>query len=245
MAERPSETVLEETPNRSLTFLRGITRYPQIQSLLVPYGYTPEQHAEGWKLLLAASGAPSTTAVSPPVTTPAHQAMVTLDAWDESGFARIDAALEGSFPEQHAVVFAGGLAASTGADAVIGMQTLLERLDTLETGKDRPKASRKKDEAALARLSERGITKAERERLSSLVKQAMILEPAAAPVADTKREEALHALYVWYREWSKTARAVISKRAYLISLGLAKRKSPKKAAPESAPAAEAAGKTEA
>jgi hypothetical protein len=29
MAERPSETVLEETPNRALTFLRGITRYPQ------------------------------------------------------------------------------------------------------------------------------------------------------------------------------------------------------------------------
>jgi hypothetical protein len=33
MAEPPSETVLEETvleetPNRSLTFLRGITRYP-------------------------------------------------------------------------------------------------------------------------------------------------------------------------------------------------------------------------
>lgn len=84
----------------------------------------------------------------------------------------------------------------------------------------------------------------ERERLSGLVKQAMSLEPASAPVVDTKREEALHALYVWYREWSKTARAVISKRAYLISLGLAKRKSPKKAAPENAPAAGAAGKTE-
>jgi hypothetical protein len=41
------------------------------------------------------------------------------------------------------------------------------------------------------------------------------------------------------------ARAVISKRAYLISLGLAKRKSSKKAAPASAPAGEAAGKTEA
>src|SRR5512132_2362084 len=242
MAERPSETVLAATPNPSLTFLRGITRYPQIQSLLVPYGYTPEQHGEGWKLLLAASGAPSTTAASAPATTPAHQAMTTLDAWDESGFARIDAALEGSFPEQHALVFAGGLAASTGAAVVLGVQTLLERLDILETGKDRPKASRKKDEAALARLAERGITKAERERLAGLAKQAVSLEPASAPVVDTKREEALTALYVWYREWSKMARAVISKRAYLISLGLAKRKSPKKAAPGSAPAAGAAGK---
>ncbi len=245
MAERPSETVLEETPNRSLTFLRGIARYPQIQSLLVPYGYTPEQHDEGWRLLLAASGAPSTTVVSAPVTTPAHQAMTALDAWDERGFALIDAALEGFFPEQHAFVFAGGLAASVGAAAVIGVQTLLERLEALETGKDRPKASRKKDEAALARLSERGIAKGERDRLAGLVKQARSLEPTAAPVIDTKRQEALHALYLWYREWSKTARAVISKRAYLISLGLAKRKSPKKAASASAPAGEAAGKTEA
>ena len=246
MVDVPSETVLEETPNRALTFLRGITKYPQIQALLAPSGYTPEQHVEGWKLLLAASGAPSGAAVSAPVTTPAMGAMLTLDAWDEPGFARIDAALEGSFPEQHAFVFAGDLRASTGAAAVIGVQTLLARLDALETGKDRPASSHAKDKSALTRLAERGIPKAERERLAGLVQQAMSLAPATAPVIDTKHTEALQALYVWYREWSKTAHAVITKRAYLISLGLAKRRSSKKeqGAPGGAVAA-AAGKTEA
>jgi hypothetical protein len=247
MADLPSQTVLEESPTRSLAFLRGIARYPQIQSLLAPSGYTPEQHAEGWRLTLAAIGAPSATAINAPVITPAHQAMVTLDAWDESGFARIDAALETSFPEQHAFVFAGGLTASVGAAAVAGVQTLLARLDTLASGKDRPKSSHKKDEAALARLSERGIDKPERERLAGLVKQAMTLAPAVAPVDDTKHQAALHAVYLWHREWSKTARAVISKRAYLISLGIAKRKSSKKekaVAPAVLPAGGPSGKTE-
>ena len=237
MAELPSETILEESPTRALAFLRGIARYPQIQSLLAPNGYTPEQHSEGWALTLAAIGAPSSTAGSAPVTTPAHQAMVTLDAWDEPGFARIDAALETSFPEQHAFVFAGGLAASVGAAAVAGVQTMLARLDTLASGKDRPKASHKKDEAALSRLAERGIDKAERERLSALVEQAKSLGPAAAPVDDTKHQAALYAVYLWHREWSKTAKAVISKRAYLISLGLAKRKSSKKKEKAAAPVA--------
>ena len=60
-----------------------------------------------------------------------------------------------------------------------------------------PEASRKKDEAAVALLAERGIDKAERARLSSLVTQAKSLGPAAAPVDDTKRRVALLAVYLW------------------------------------------------
>ena len=218
MADVPSDTILEESPTRALAFLRGIAKYPQIQALLAPNGYTPEQHSEGWTLTLAAIGAPSTTATSAPLTTPAHQAMVTLDAWDESGFARIDAALETSFPDQHGFVFAGGLGASVGPAAVVGVQTLLTRLEALASGSDRPAASHKKDKAAIARLAERGIDKAERERLSALVKEAMSLAPTAAPVDDSKHQAALLAVYLWHREWAKTAHAVITKRPYLISL---------------------------
>jgi hypothetical protein len=73
MADAPSQTVLEESPTRALSFLRGIARYPQIQSLLAPSGYTQEQQSEGWRLTLAAIGAPSTAPASAPVATPAHQ----------------------------------------------------------------------------------------------------------------------------------------------------------------------------
>jgi hypothetical protein len=245
MADVPGETVLEEAPTRALAFLRGIAKYPQIQAVLAPNGYTKAQHDEGWRLTLAAIGAPSATEPAAPVTTPAHQAMLTLDAWDERGFARIDAALETSFPEQHAFVFAGGLTASVGPAAVAGVQTMLTRLDALASGEGRPAGSRKKDQAAIARLAERGIDEAQRERLAALAKQAVAFVPTAAPVDDSEHQAALLAVYFWHREWAKTARAVITKRAYLISLGLAKRKSGKKTpaiAPTAArldPAAEA------
>jgi hypothetical protein len=237
---KPVEDRLEhsESPTRALTFLRGIAKYPQIQALLAQSGYTPEQQAEGWSLTLAAIGAPSANPPSAPKPTPADQAMATLDAWDERGFDRIDAALETSFPEQHAFVFAGGLVASTGAKAVAGVQTMLARIDALEAGTDRPKSSHKSDLAAVTRLAERGIDKTERARLAALATQATSLAPTVAPVDDTKHQAALLAVYLWHREWSKTARAVITKRAYLISLGLAKRKSTKKekvVAPATAP----------
>src|SRR5262249_23074348 len=151
-------------------------KYPHIQAILAQNGYTAERHAEGWKLLLDAAGAPVAAPPPVPARTLAQRAIVTLDAWDERGFARIDAALEGAFPEQHAFIFAGGLGPSVGPAAVLGVQALLERLDALESGKNRPKTSQKTDHEALALLAERGITKDERQRLSDLVKQATSLD---------------------------------------------------------------------
>jgi len=45
-----------------------------------------------------------------------------------------------------------------------------------------------------------------------------------------ERNHALHELYLWYKDWSETAHAVIKKRAHLITLGLAKRKPRKSSA---------------
>lgn len=42
--------------------------------------------------------------------------------------------------------------------------------------------------------------------------------------ASGEREQGLLALRAWYLDWSDTARAVISRRDYLIRLGLAQRK---------------------
>ena len=156
--------------------------------------------------------------------------MQELDSWDEDGFRRVRAPLERLHPEQAAFVFAGELAASTGPAAVLGVKTLLDRLDELEKGKSR-KATRAADHAALKTLAGRGITKEERVRLRALVDAAQKLdEPAPLPVsAPADRQQALVKLYGWYKDWSETARSVVKKRAYLITLGLAKRKSPKKA----------------
>ncbi len=228
-----SETILEATPGRALDFLKGVGKSPVVYALLAQAGYTEEEHARGWKLLLQATGAPGANG-APPANAPtaAAQATMELDAWDEGGMARIDAALESRFPEQHAFVFADGLGPSTGAQAVIGVDLLLTRIATLEGGKGRAKSSHKADRAALDLLEARGITKHERTRLAALVLQAQTVEaPEPTPDLDTPRREALLSLLGWYRDWAKTAKAVLAKRAHLITLGLAKRRSRKDAPP--------------
>jgi len=235
----PGATVLEETPGRALDFLRGVTRSRVLYAQLAHAGYTQEEHQEGWRLLFKAAGYAPDAPVAPPPRADADAAIVELDAWDEAGFARVRAALDRLHPEQSELVFAGGLAASAGAAAVVGVKTLLDRLDALEHGKDRPKAARKADLAALATLDRRGITAAERARLRALVERAAVIGDAPGDGEKTRlaeraartRTEDLARLYAWYKDWSVTARSVIKKRASLITLGLAKRKSRAKAPP--------------
>ena len=231
----PSQTVLEQAPGRALTFLRGISQNSLIHALLAQAGYTPEDNRQGWERLLKASGyrpdqpAPAVTG------SPAFDAMVAIDAWDEDGFRRIRSALTRLHPEQAAFVFEGQLAACTGPSAVVGTATLLDRLEDLENGKER-KATRKDDHAALETLAKRGIDKAERARLRKLVDTAQTVdknpwvEGKDTPTA-VERRAALTDLYAWFKDWSETARAVVKKRAHLITLGLAKRKSPSRKAP--------------
>ena len=227
-----SLTVLEETPGRALTLLRGVAKVPAIYTLLASAGFDDDEYRLGWRLLHEAAGyQPTPTAA--PARTPATAAQEELDAWDEDGLRRIRAALARFHQEQEAFVFAGGLAPSSGPAAVVGVGLLLARLDDLRSGKDR-KATRKADQAALATLARRGFDDAELARLAKLVAtstSAGVAEPVAEPRAEPVA--ALAALYVWYRDWADTARSVVKKRAHLITLGLAKRRSPaKEGAPE-------------
>ncbi|HVY48803.1 MAG TPA: hypothetical protein VHB21_23100 [Minicystis sp.] len=202
----------------------AVTKFPALYAQLAKAGYTADDHQEGWRLLLAAAGFTPTAAPPPRAPSPAFDAMAELDALDEDVFARARAALERLHPSAFAFVFAGGLAASQGPGAVVGMGVFLDRLDALEHGKGREKSEHKGDLAALATLEKRGLTKAERKRLHALVDAAKDLGDAPAPPpAPAPTHDDLRALYAWYKDWSTTARSVIKKRASLISLGLAKR----------------------
>ncbi|MFS8071398.1 MAG: hypothetical protein ACMG6S_33930, partial [Byssovorax sp.] len=142
------------------------------------------------------------------------------------------AALDRRHPEQSLFVFEG-LTASTGAGAVLGVATLLDRLDALEKSPER-KATRKADQAALDTLAKRGIPTAERARLRALVITAMTAAKAEEDAGDAADDgapnEAVLKLHAWYGEWSEVARAVIKRRDHLIRLGLAKRKKTAKGA---------------
>ena len=208
---------VERTPERALPFLRSFATNKDVRHAMVAAGYGDADQAEGWRLVLAATGyAQTTPVVSDDVA--ARQAIVELDAWDEPGYQRIHAALERLHPEQDAFVF-NGLEAGHGPSAVLGVARMLDRLDQLEQGSEA-------DQAAIATLTKRGITPALRQQLRQLVttaQAATALDPADPGASDAAQQQALAALYAWYRDWSATARAVIKRRDLLILMGLAKR----------------------
>jgi hypothetical protein len=229
----PSDTVLEEIATRALKFFSAVSTNPYIRATLGRRGYTDAHHEKGWELVLKASGykRPAAPALNRP---DSAAAIAELDKWDEPTF-RIARAALGEFPDQRDFVFAN-LQAQTGAAAVVGIATFLDRLDNLENAKDR-KATRKTDHAALAKLAERGIGSDERARVRALLKLAMTapdtasVDAKAAASDAAKNEEqrqAQIALWTFHAEWSEIARADIKRRDYLIQLGLAKRKAPKK-----------------
>ncbi|MEO5726050.1 MAG: hypothetical protein ABI134_20685 [Byssovorax sp.] len=228
---QPSRQVLEEIPTRSLKLLSALSRSSIIHAALAARGYTEPDHQEGWELLLQVTGF-RRPAVAAAESTAARDATVEIDAWDEPNFRLIRAALDRRHPEQSLFVFEG-LTASTGAGAVVGVATLLDRLDALEKSPER-KATRKADQAALDTLAKRGIPTAERARLRALVTTAMTAAKAEEDASDAADDgapnEALLKLHAWYGEWSEVARAVIKRRDHLIRLGLAKRKKTAKGA---------------
>ena len=217
-----SQAVLDATPMRALVFLRG-SRFKPIRAVLQRAGYQPKDHGEGWSLLKRSCGFFEEAEAAMHDET--ADAIKELDAWDESGFRRARAALARLHPEQCAFVFRGGLKASQGLPAVMGVLTFLDRLDELEKSADR-KATRKQDHAALETLAQRGFDDKERKRLRALVNVVQSSPDVAADesAAEEARQEALGLLRAWFEDWSATARAVIVRRDHLIRLGLAQRK---------------------
>ena len=232
-SDAPSLTVLEETPVRAIKFLTAASRNPKIFAVLATRGYTKTDHSEGWELLLGVTG--YRIDVQPVAdTSAASKAIVEIDSWDEPNFRVVKAALRNRFPEQMAFLF-NNLEAATGAEAVLSVTTLLDRLDELQAGKSR-KATHKTDLEALALLATRGITPEERARMRELIKVAAGVPRATAPAeaqasataasaSAAKQQEGLKKLRAWYDEWSEIARVTIKRRDHLIQMGLAKRKS--------------------
>jgi hypothetical protein len=215
----PSRTLLEETPQRALTFLRGIGVNPELASIMEANGYSEKVHDEGWALMFKASGySPGGGMFG----NPTSEAIRQLADWNGVGFHRMHAALAHLHPEQEAFVF-HDVEPKTGVEAVISTGMILDRLDVLEKATDRAE-TRDADKKALDTLAERGIDGKERTRLRALVNVAKSTakKPLVATDVDA-RTAALVELRNWYADWAETAHAVITRRGDLIKLGLAKR----------------------
>lgn len=224
MADTPSRQSLERAFEKAPRFLRAVARVPRVAAALQRVGYTSAVHAQGWALLHAAAGFQAGEGASI-AANPAADAMASLDAWDERGFALARAVLDWSHPDQAAFVFEG-LKAGTGADAVVGIKLFLARLDALENGPERA-ATRDADQAALADLATAGINAGKRAELAQLVETAESVAPTLSPEdaaardeAEAKAEKAMIELHRWYGRWSATARIAVAGKRDRISLGV-------------------------
>ncbi len=209
-----SMETLEQTPIRATAFLFGLVAEPRARGILQTKGYDPAEHKRGFSLLEAVAvsrteGRHTDLEVS--------GAIAELDNWDEPNIRLLRASLR-RFPEVNQHVL-NGIEPIAGPGAVLNVEAILKRLDSLDGVAD---AS-----AALAVLAKRGLDETERKRLAGLVKVAK----AGGPVPDTTAsddayEQSLLALREWYEEWAEIARLTIKRRDYLIRLGLAERRSP-------------------
>jgi len=230
--EIPGQQTLDETPTRVFKFLIGLAQSVPARAALTAKGFTQAEHDYAWSRLKALGTLPGLPAA---LDGEVRSAVVELDGWDGPNFEAIESTLLRQFPAQAAFVFEG-LTAAEGAQAVLGVEKLLSRLDALETGQGRAN-TREDDQRALAVLADRGYPKAERERLQTLVNVAKTIKPAP-PVNDETTRTLQLELYRWLSEWSAHARNAPLGRSTLIALGLAeRRKKAEEPAPPPVPAA--------
>jgi len=228
--DNPAQQTLDEAPGRAFRFLMGLAKSVPGRAALLSKGFTQAEHDYAWSRLQLLGTLPEMVGA---VDHQVRNAVVELDGWDGPNFEAIESTLLRSFPAQAEFVF-DGLSAADGPEAVLAVDTLLTRLDALESGAGRAATTRDADRAALDLLAARGYPKAERERLRDLVNLAKTLKPTAMVDSAARRTAQLE-LYRWHSEWSAHARNADLGRATLITLGLAERR--KATEPEPAPKA--------
>lgn len=207
----PSRQVLTELPARVVVFLRASGAHAGIRGALARAGFSADDHREGWTLLEAVC-AYGTYGIDPAEDEPAQTANVRITAWVQTHFPRLRTALARVHPE--ALPLFAGIESPAAEESVLALATWLSRLDVLE-----PTSS------ACTTLARRGLTEAVRAELHALVHTAQgAPRVESAPVLRAPREQELLALHRWYTDWAGTARAVITRRDYLIALGLAGRR---------------------
>jgi hypothetical protein len=199
-----------------VTFLDAVTRNAPIRAALRAGGYGPSDHEEGMLLLLSACPYRG-HGLDPSQDNPARDATNQLRTWARTHFSRLSAAIDRLHPEASWIF--EGLDTTEPSNAVLGVATLLERLQTL------------RHEAVDATLGKRGLHAQQRQELTELVATAKRATPPretlpnnAAEPTSAAVDQARLELYRWYCDWSTTARTLVKRKDLLIRMGLARRR---------------------
>jgi hypothetical protein len=212
MSPIPGDTALAEIPARALTFLRAIATRAPIRDLMAQGGFTAQDHAEGW-LLLSRACDYRATSTSPGERFRATRAMKEIQEWVTTHFPRLRAACERLHPDEVELFPA--------TDARYPEQAVL----ALARVVDRVRGGDERDGALRATLERRGLDEDEIERLGRLVAEAQRLAEAGGEQAEVEaRTDELVALYAWYRDWAETAKRLVGRKDYRVSMGIAGRR---------------------
>jgi len=136
-----------------------------------------------------------------------------LDAWENRWLPIIEATLQRRFPEVAKKVLLN-IRRARDFELLLTLPLLLDRPDQLERSKVET------ERRARAELAKRGLTKAEVAQARRFISQLQHAPTEGAGAIG--RGPALDALWAWYLEWSKTARATIAERRLLRVLGFSK-----------------------
>jgi len=193
----------------------------KVAGYLAKRGFSEEDRDEGWALFDKATG--RHMGMQPQRFSGITQELITrMDAWENIWFDVAGAALGHKFPEVRDTLFLN-ISKSSGADVIVSVKTLLDRMDALEAeGSDQGKG-------ALALLTSRGLTLATREEARKLLLEATSspLSPEAPtePEQTRKDEHAVAAMWAWYKDWATTARTVVTPRVLRIRMGVSRARS--------------------
>jgi hypothetical protein len=213
---------------RGTKFLKTIARNPVVRSSLFARGLTDEELERGWGLYSMLIGFNAGGEARPATReTDAAQAMNQVDAWDAPAYLAAHAVLDRRYPAVSAFLF-DNLEASTGVEAVVGVERFLDRIDQLRAG-TAPSVDPEQGRSAVQLLATRKIIDEPKEAdLRALIattrRGARPDEVIEAPTLDPNREKVATEFIEWMNEWREVARLAIANRAYRISLGLARRR---------------------
>ncbi|MEO0323293.1 MAG: hypothetical protein AAF447_10080 [Myxococcota bacterium] len=225
--------------DRVLRFLLSM-KNPRITAPLVIHGFTAPDLDEGWALLRALAEV-RLDRVPRDYSLPA--ALAELDEWENVWFPIARATLERHHPEAASFVFRN-LHQTTGRQVILGVGRFIARVRALPA----EATLGREGQAARDRLATRGLTDAHLDATEALVDGLTeFCPPNGSPADESAAEQSVaehsaeDALWTWYLEWSAIARARITDRRLLRSMGFLRSRGPGQrlgpVEPEAAPGA--------
>jgi hypothetical protein len=225
----PSRITLDKTIPRATRLLNALAQRPDIYKYLALKGsYSPQHHRRGLDLLMRAMGTTPALLTSGREEGSGHGDDVARCAEaDDIVLAQLDAALRFDHAAVYAIL-AEGLQPDEGVKAVTNLRLLTSRVSELKADPGAVEGGAGAVQAALEAMASFGLTQARLDELEALATRAGELpevEVGALPTLSAAEVDAARvALYQWHRGWARIARSVVTRRDWLIRLGLARRR---------------------